>query len=463
MTLALPAMDRFRTAFQGEIIDPGHADYDAARRLWNARFDRRPALIVRPISTAAVQAALRFAREQQLPIAVRCGGHSNTGRSAVDDGMVIDLRNLNAVEVDPARRIARVGGGALLRQLDAAAQAHGLVCPVGVVGHTGVGGLTLGGGWGRIMRHFGFTIDHLRSVELITADGRRLTASAEQEPELFWAVRGAGTNFGIVTAFEYELSAFGGVLHRGNRIYPGKRVHDVWATFEAYAATAPDAISPILGIGRAEPGSAYPGVRPGQAIVVVGFNHSGEAADVARDIEALDRGLDPVFRTDASAPYLEVQVSGDDVYGWGGRSGISGGFANGIRPEALDALVAHVESGPEGMTVSCGVTMMGGATARVPDGTMAYGPRSPRFDVSPDADWTDPALDAAADDWIATAMAIVGPDLVPGRYVNEVSESGHGVARSVYAERYDRLATLKRAWDPDNVFHGNQNIEPATG
>lgn len=463
MTQAVAALTRFRDHFRGEIIEPGHPDYDAARRLWNARFDRRPALIVRPTAVEEVREALRFARERQLPIAVKCGGHSNTGRSGVDDGMVIDLRNLNAVEVEPERRTARVGGGTLLKQLDTAAQAHGLVCPVGVVGHTGVGGLTLGGGWGRLMRKFGFTIDHLRSVELVTADGRVVTTSPDEEPDLFWAIRGAGTNFGIVTSFEFELSPFGGVLHRGNRIYPASRVHDVWAAFRRYADSAPDAVAPLLGIGRADPGSGYPDAVVGQAIVVVGFNHSGEADAVARDIEALDRGVAPIARTDASAPYLEIQVSGDDAFGWGGRSTISGGMANELQPEALDALVAHAAASPDGVEASLGVTLLGGATAREPRGGSAYGPRGARFDVSPQASWTDPALDPAADAWVRAAMDIVAADLIPGRYVNEVADAGSEMPRSVYAERYDRLATLKSRWDPDNVFHGNQNIEPASG
>ena len=453
-------MDGFPTSFRGELVTPDHADYDAARRLWNARFDRRPALIARPTTTAEVQATLRFARERQLPIAVRCGGHSNTGRSGVDGGVVIDLRNLNEVVVDPVTRTARVGGGALLKQLDVAAQAHGLVCPVGVVGHTGVGGLTLGGGVGRLMRNFGLTIDHLRSVELITADSRVVTANEREEPDLFWAIRGAGTNFGIVTTFEFELSPFGGVLHRGNRVYRASDVRDVWAAFRGYAKTAPDAISPILALGRAGD-DADPAIA-GQAVVFVGFNHSGDADRVAGDIEALDHGLQPVLRTDVSAPYLEVQVSGDDAYGWGGRSGISGGMADEVRPEAFVALLERLAGVPAGVDASFGITLLGGAIARVPEAATSYGPRSALFDLSSQAGWTDPALDQAADAWVADAMAIVASDLVPGRYVNEISDGGADVPRSVYAERYDRLARLKRTWDPDNVFQGNQNIEPAT-
>jgi FAD/FMN-containing dehydrogenase len=461
MSLAAPAVSELRATFGGEIVAPDHPDYDAARRLWNARYDRHPALIVRPRSTAEVLTALRFARERQLPLGVRCGGHSNTGQSSVDGGLVIDLREMAQVEVDPERRIARVGGGALLKNVDAAAQEHGLVCPVGVVGHTGVGGLALGAGTGRLQRHFGLTIDHLRSVELITADGRQLRASATDEPELFYGVRGAGANLGIVTSFEFELSPFAGTLHRGNRVYAADQLHDVWAAFAAYAEVAPRAVAPILGIGRAEPASAFPEAVAGRPIVFVGFNHSGDADAVTGDVEALDRGLDPVLRTDGSLPYLQVQTSGDDAMGWGRRSSISGAFANAIRPEALDALLAHVDRMPAGIEGSFGVTLMGGAIADVDEAATAYGPRSARFDMSADATWDDPALDEAADAWVAEAMAIVAPDASGGRYVNEISQPGPGVTRSIYAGRYDRLAQLKRSWDPDNVFRGNHTIEPA--
>ncbi|HEY7701576.1 MAG TPA: FAD-dependent oxidoreductase, partial [Candidatus Limnocylindrales bacterium] len=208
-------LDQLRRSFTGEIILPDAVGYDDARRVWNAVFDRRPAVIVRPTTVDDVVAAVRFGREHDLEIAVRGGGHSAVGHSTTEGGLVIDLGRLNGVSVDPGRRLATSGGGALLGQLDIAAQEHGLVCPVGVVGHTGVAGLTLGGGVGRLQRRFGLTIDSLRSVELVTADGRVVRASAEEEPELFWGLRGAGANFGIATSLDLELHPFGGTLHRG--------------------------------------------------------------------------------------------------------------------------------------------------------------------------------------------------------------------------------------------------------
>ena len=210
-------LTRLRETFSGPVITPADGSYDETRRLWNAVHDRRPAVIVQPRSDPEVATAIRFAREHDLALAVRSGGHSPAGHSTCDGGLVVDLSQMRGVTVDPATRTARANGGAFLGELDVAAQAHGLVCPIGVIGHTGVAGLTLGGGVGRLQRHFGLTIDNLRAVELVTADGRSVRASETEEPDLFWGIRGAGWNFGIVTAFEFGLHPFGPDLHRGAR------------------------------------------------------------------------------------------------------------------------------------------------------------------------------------------------------------------------------------------------------
>ena len=256
----------FQRGFGGEIVRPSDATYDETRRLWNAVHDRRPALIAQPRTNADVAAAIRFARDHDLALAVRAGGHSPAGHSTCDGGLVIDLSLMRGVSVDPATRTAVANGGAFLGELDVAGQEYGLVCPVGVIGHTGVAGLTLGGGVGRLQRNFGLTIDSLRAVELVTADGRFVRASENEEPELFWGMRGAGWNFGIVTAFEFALHPFGPDLHRGVRVYPATAAHEVWEVFEDYAAGAPDAVSMIYGIA---PASEVDGGRPaGQRVAI---------------------------------------------------------------------------------------------------------------------------------------------------------------------------------------------------
>src|SRR5687768_2174841 len=229
-SLAPRDLDQLRRAC-GEVIAPDHAGYDDARRLWNAIHDRRPAVIVKPTTAEMVATAVRFARDKGLEIVVKSGGHSTAGLKGADGCFVVDLSEMRGVEVNPETRIARSNGGALLGELDVAAQAHGLVCPIGVVGHTGVAGLTLGGGVGRLQRNFGLTIDNLAAVELVTADGRFVRSSESEEPELFWGIRGAGWNFGIVTAFEFRLQPFGGLLHRGVRMYPATQAQEAWAMF----------------------------------------------------------------------------------------------------------------------------------------------------------------------------------------------------------------------------------------
>ena len=453
-------LDRLRDTFRGEIVTPEDEDFDEARRLWNAVHDRHPAVIVRPTTNDEVATAIRFARDHDLTLAVRSGGHSGPGHSSCDGGLVVDMTRMRGVTVDAERRIARANGGALLGELDVAAQTHGLVCPVGVIGHTGVAGLTLGGGIGRLQRHFGLTIDNLRAVELVTADGRVVRASESEEPELFWGIRGAGWNFGIVTAFEFGLHPFGPDLHRGVRVYPATVAHEVFDVFRDYADTAPDAVSAIYGINRAEPAEEYPESVAGQPIVVVAFNHSGRAEAVEADTAGLRRGPEPVSVSGGSQPYLEVQTSHDLALGWGRRSFIKSLYADDVRPEALDELVGHIAGGPAEASFS--VTAQGGAIARADDDAMAYTGRAARFDLSADGSWDDAADDEMNRAWVRQAMAIVEPDATEGRYVNGNSDEGPAETRAFYGEaKLPRLARLKRTWDPDNVFRLNHNVPPA--
>ena len=454
-----PQIDELRRSFAGEIITPDAAGYDDARRVWNATFDRRPALIVRPSTVDDVVAAVRFGRERDLEIAVRGGGHSAVGHSTTDGGLVIDLGRMNEVTVDGDRQLARTGGGALLGQLDIAAQEHGLVCPVGVVGHTGVAGLTLGGGVGRLQRRFGLTIDSLRAVELVTADGQLVRASAEEESDLFWGLRGAGANFGVATSLELALHPFSGTLHRGVHIHPATDIHELWPIFREFAATAPDTIAAIFTVALAVPVADYPDAVAGRPIIVISYNHSGAGEDVQRDIAPLLAGPRPASVTATSEPYLTAQRSSDLSLAWGSRSFILGGYVADCSPAVLDGFVAHVENVPGDSSIS--VTAMGGAIDRVADDAMAFTGRGRPLDVSPDSAWTDPALDEANAAWVRRAMAIVRPDLVPGRYINELSDASPEITRASYGdETLERLRSLKRTWDPTNVFRLNHNIAP---
>ncbi len=458
--LAPHHLDQLRRAC-GEVVTPRDAAYDDARRLWNSIHDRRPAVIVRPTTAEKVAAAVRFAREHDLEIVVKSGGHSAAGLKGADGCFVIDLSDMRGVDVDPATRIARSNGGALLGELDVAAQAHGLVCPTGVVGHTGVAGLTLGGGVGRLQRNFGLTIDNLVAVEIVTADGRLVRATETAEPELFWGLRGAGWNFGIATAFEFRLQPFGPDLHRGVLAFPATQVQDVWTVFRDYAAGAPDTVSMIFGIDRAGPDAGYPGDLVGKPITYLAWNHSGSANDVERDTAGLRAGPTPVTTTIGSARYLDAQTAHDLAFAWGSRSFIKSHNANDVRREALDKVVELVATAPGEGTFS--VTALGAAIGRVPEDATAYAGRASAFDVSTDANWTDPALDEAMADWCRQALAVVEPDRALGAYANGNSDVGPDESRRIYGDaKLARLAALKREWDPDNVFHVNPNVAPAT-
>jgi FAD/FMN-containing dehydrogenase len=457
-SLAPHRLDQLRRAC-GEVITPDDATYDDARRLWNAIHDRRPAVIVRPTTATKVATAVRFAREHDLEIVVKSGGHSAAGLKGADGCLVVDLSEMRGVEVDKRTRIARANGGALLGELDVAAQAHGLVCPTGVVGHTGVAGLTLGGGVGRLQRNFGLTIDNLAAVEIATADGRLVRATETDEPELFWGLRGAGWNFGIATAFEFRLQPFGPDLHRGVLAFPATQIQEVWTVFRDYAPSAPDAVSVIFGIDRAGADAGYPDDLVGKPITFLAWNHSGSADDVERDTAGLRVGPTSVATTIGSVPYLDVQTAHDLAFAWGSRSFIKSHNANDVRREALDELVEHVATAPGEGTVS--VTALGGAIGRVPEDATAYAGRASAFDLSTDSSWTDPALDEANADWCRRALAEVEPDRALGAYANGNSDVGPEESRRIYGDaKLARLAALKREWDPDNVFHVNPNVAP---
>jgi FAD/FMN-containing dehydrogenase len=437
--------------FSGEIVSPDDPGYDSARVVWNRMIDRRPALIVRPTSTDDVVAALRFARERDLVVAVRGGGHSIPGLSTCDDGIVIDLSRMRGARVEPDAGTAVVGGGALLSELDEAAQREGLVCPVGVVSHTGVGGLTLGGGMGRLQRRFGLTIDNLLAVELVTSDGRVIRASDDEQPELFWGMRGAGANFGIVTAFEFRLHPFDGGVTHGAVVHPIDRAEALAERYRELVETGPDEMWASFGVG----------VEAGRPSVWVVVLHTGPAAAVERDLAAL-RGLGGATDDSIEAkPYLTTQRMYDEATAWGHRFSMRSDFLRSLPDEVVRAWIERVERVPEGTEGGYSVWSCGGAIAEVRDEDTAFTGRTGRYWVGAELQWDEPDLDDACRAWGRTALAEAQPYEAVGRYVNDVAEVEDGLARAIYGEaKYERLVSLKREWDPDNVFRLNQNIRP---
>ncbi len=450
----------FADGFGGEVIRPGEPKYDVARAVWNGLVDRRPGLVVLPNGTADIVAALRFAREQELVVAVRGGGHSIPGFSTCDDGIVIDLSRMRGATIDPERRTAVCAGGALLSELDNAAQAVGLVCPVGVVSHTGVGGLTLGGGMGRLQRKFGLTIDNLRAVDLVTADGGIVRASSDENPELFWGVRGAGANFGVATSFEYALHPLDHPITHGTVVHPIERAGELAQLFTEIAETGPDELWLGFYIRLALPAEAFPAGIGGRPIAAVSVLHCGQPREAERDLARLRGFGPPAAGSIEPKPHLVAQRLADVSSAWGHRFYMKSAFLRSLPEELVDMAVQHAHGIPEGASGEFGFWSWGRAIAEVPEDATAFTGRAAAYWMGAEIQWDDPALDGPCREWARAGMAEVGPFAARGRYVNDVAES-RGDSRAIYGDgKYERLLGLKRAWDPDNVFRMNQNIRP---
>ena len=454
------ALSGFRDRFKGRLIDPDDPEYDQARVVWNAMADRRPALIARCAGVDDVIAAVRFARDQDLLIAVRGGGHSVAGLSTCDGGIVIDLSRMRDLTVDPKQRVAHAQGGAHLSQLDQQAQAAGLVCPVGVIGHTGVAGLTLGGGMGRLQRKHGFTIDNLLSVDLVTAEGRPLHASSDDNADLFWGIRGAGANFGVVTSFELRLHPQEPTVMHGWVALPIERSREVGALVRDFLATAPDHVFVNLSFGVATD-PPFPPQLAGKPIIVLGAMHTGSQADAERELQPLRGGMDWSADTFTRKSYLAVQGMSDDAMSWGHRFYMKSGFVGELSDEVLAICAVEAADLPPGGDCSLSFWAMGGAISRVPDDGSAFTGRTAGWWLSAEAMWDEPAHDGSHMEWARRAMGALRPHTIVGEYVNDAVESDAASVRAIYGnEKYDRLRALKRTYDPDNVFRLNQNIRP---
>ena len=447
--------------FSGIVISPDKAGYDAARAIWNVMHDRRPALIARPQSAQDVAAAVRYARARGLPIAVRGGGHSIPGHSVCDDGIVIDLRALNQVRVDPQARRAKIGGGTLLGEVDRATQEHGLVLPAGVVSHTGAGGLTLGGGVGRLMRRYGLTIDSLLSAEVVTAGGEILRASADEHADLFWALRGGGGNFGIVTEFEFALHELSEllvlatfhrleetrtVIERGRREMgdPAARDELLWTSFLRRASDVPWMPPEFVG-------------RHGVMSLVEWSGDPGEGRALLARIRA---ELEPAVSDLSVVPFLFMQTITDDLFAHGLRTYIKAGFADDLPDGLIGALLERAASIHSPIS-QVELLALGGAIARVDSSATAFPFRQARWLINIPATWRDAADDEREIAWARATFAAVQPYLSEGTYVNFMGDDEDDPAAAAYGRTIERLRQIKAVYDPANVFRLNQNIKPA--
>jgi FAD/FMN-containing dehydrogenase len=461
--LAAPTVEDLRSSIAGEVITPDDPAYEEARLVWNGMVDRRPALVVRCSSSEDVVTALAVAREHDLLVSVRCGGHSTPGYSSCDGGLVIDLRAMNDVQVDPEARIARVAGGASWGELDAATQEHGLAVTGGRVSTTGVAGLTLGSGSGWLERMYGVTCESLLSAEIVTADGRLLTASAEENPDLLWGLRGGGGNFGVVTALQFRLHPVGPLVAGGMLLYPREQATEVLRAYRDYMAGAPDEVGGGVALLTAPPepfvGEDIRG-KPAVGIVYcyVGPVEAGmEAAAALREIGS------PALDIIQPLPYAALQQMLDAGSPRGIREYFKADSLRELTDEAIDTVVTQAEQlpAPFGQLI---LGPMGGAVARTDREAMALSPDDGDWTYFCLSLWMDPSQDDRNTAWARGFHEAMRPFSVGTAMPNFIAaDEGSARLRASYGEdKYERLLALKERWDPQNTFRLNQNILPSS-
>lgn len=456
-----PVLSALETSFRGQLVRPGDSGYDEHRKVWNGSIDRSPALIARCAGVADVIAAMRFARDSGLRVAVRGGGHSFPGLSVCDGGIVVDLGPMRGIRVDPQTRTARAQAGVLWGELDRETQAFGLATTGGIVTHTGIAGLTLGGGIGWLQRKYGLTIDQLISVDLVTANGEFVKASAEENPDLFWGLRGGGGNFGIVTEFEFRLHPVGPTVLAGPVFWPMEKSPEVLRFYRDWIADAPDDLMTIV-IHRKAP--ALPFVPPelhGRLVVAVACCYAGPVDEGEQVVRPLKAFGSPVLDLCEPKPYLANQAMFDPSFPHGWWYYIRACDVAELSDDVIDITVEHALRIRSPLT-AFPIWQMGGAVARASDDETAFNGRGAghTFNIS--------ATSATAEgfdeerDWSRTFWSALEPYHTTV-YVNFLMDEGQERVREAYgAEKYDRLKALKRRYDPDNVFRLNQNIPPGS-
>jgi FAD/FMN-containing dehydrogenase len=447
--------------FRGRQITADHADYDVARAVWNGAIDRRPQLIARCSGTTDVVAAVRFAREHDLEIAIRGGGHNVAGTAVCDDGIVIDLSSMRAVRVDPIGRKAWVQGGALWGDVDHETQAHGLATTGGIVSHTGVAGLTLGGGVGWLMRKHGLTVDNLLAVDVVTADGKTLRASEDEHADLFWALRGGGGNFGVVTAFEFRLHSVGPTVLAGPILWDASDARDVLRFYRDFIRDAPDELGTVVRFGTAPPFPVIPENLHWRPVLMIGTCYAGPIKDGEQALKPLRAYRTPLLDLAGPAPYVGFQSAIDSTVPHGCNYYWKSTHLPELSDDLIDVITAHAFSAASPRSYVA-LFHLGGAVSRVAEGATAFGNRQASHSVTLDGVWRPGENFGERDTaWARNFFAALG-GFRAGVYVNFLGgDEAPDRVREAYGNSvYDRLVEVKTAYDPDNVFHCNQNIRP---
>jgi FAD/FMN-containing dehydrogenase len=463
VAISLTAVDALRAGLRGALHLPGEPGYEEARQVWNAMIDRRPALILRCAGAADVLRAVRFARDHGgLLTAVRGGGHNIAGSAVCDGGMQIDLSPMRSVRVDPAARTARVEPGVLLGEFDREAQAFGLATPLGINSTTGVAGLTLGGGFGWLSRTHGMTIDNLLSADVVTARGELLHASAGQNADLFWAIRGGGGNFGIVTSFEFRLHPVGPEVLAGLIVHPGGpgRTVDLLRRYRDAVAQAPDALTCWAVLRKAPPLPFLPPETHGTDIVVFALCHAGDIEAGRRAVVPIEAIGDPIANLVGPQEFAGFQAAFDPLLAPGARNYWKSHDFAALPDAAIDAIAAGAARLPSPHS-EIFIAHRGGAAARIPPEATAYAHRGAAFTMNVHTRWEDPAQDGACIGWARAFFDSTAPFATGGVYVNFLGHDGAGRVEAAYGVNHARLARLKATYDPQNLFSVNQNIRPA--
>jgi FAD/FMN-containing dehydrogenase len=453
--MALPSLSDLAARFTGTLLQPVDAAYDEARRVHNGLIDKRPALIARCLNAADIVDAVSLAREAGLTIAVKGGGHNVAGRATVDGGLLIDLSHMKGIHVDPRARTARTQGGATWRDYNRETQLHGLASTGGVVSSTGVGGLTLGGGLGWLQGKYGLAIDNLLSAQLVTADGRVLTASREEHEDLFWGIRGGGGNFGIAASLEFALHPVGPIVHGGLAAHPFARAREVLRYFREATASLPDELTLFAGLVHAPDGS-------GTRLAGILAAHCGDAARAEADLRPIKAFGPPVMDAIGPLPYSALNSMIDGAYPRGALNYWKSSFVPALTDAAIDTLIdcyARVPSPMSGVVIE----HAHGAMTRVGVDETAFPHRAAGYNMLFLSQWMDRSENDRHIAWARDSYAAMQPFVGPGRYVNYLDddEPGDPVAQA-YGPNYARLRQVKAIYDPENVFRMNQNIRPAS-
>jgi FAD/FMN-containing dehydrogenase len=455
-------LKEFEDGLHGELVRPDDPGYDEARAIWNGAHDARPAVIARCADSDDVRHAIGFARSEGLDVAVRGGSHSIPGFSTVDDGIVIDLSPMKGVKVDADGRTAVAEGGVIWGEFDAATQEHGLAVTGGLVSTTGVAGFTLGGGIGWLMRKHGLACDNLRSVELVTADGQLLTASATENSELFWGLRGGGGNFGVATAFEFDLHPVGPTVTAGPVFYPGDRAEEILRFYREFVKDVPDELTTLANLLTAPPAPFLPEEWHGKKLVALIGCYAGDPEEGAKAMQPLRDLGDPVADLVGPMPYVQMQGLIDALYPRGTKAYMKAGYLRDLDDHAIETAVRYHQDATSPAS-EIHVHHFGGAVARVDEESSAYNERQAPYVLNILAVTHDPeeSLDTHID-WAHSLYADIEPSLTGGAYINFLSAEGEERVQAAFGpEKFARLRVLKDRYDPTNLFHLNQNVPPS--